>query len=813
MADWAIGVIFAVHLERAGASYKATVERFCQGAPMNVTDCVVGPDGALYFSMGGRGTHGGVFRIVYRSAPHERTSRPTGGQAAPRADKPPVAHGTGGQAARGTWEAAGFRGLVNQPQPLAAWSRAVIAEQLGPRLLRAAAAEQFTQIARDGFRPARERIKALDLLQNYCGKPDPQLLRVLATDKDADVRAHAVFLLGLNREGRDALIKALRDEDALVRRRACEALIRGGFEPPVEALWPLLGDKDRFVRTAARLVLQRIDPNRWIDRLAKETDLIPLLEAIVALCKTNQASRCTDMITGRLIDAPSLFRRDEDLVNWLRTWQLVLVHTKPDPDRLKVFASAVRAFWAVEDKPVRRELAILLTHFGREKLLADVHTLLLDALLKAGDDRPQQIHYFYCLRLLREGWSLEQKGRLLAWYEGTKAWSGGHSFTPFLENILRDLNPIFTAEDRRTALAQGDRLPWAATMLLRMAPPDQLPGAQELAAFYATLHKLGPAPRAGEMKETVVTLLSRMDGPEGQAALRRVADLDPSQRDMVARSLAKHPSVENWPYLVRGLQATNPQTLVAVIQALNKIPRKPPLPAEPRPEDAAPFRHLLLASGRLEAKDKWKATELLRHWGGKKFAVEDGDWKTELEGWAKWFTQTFPKEPPLPNVTIAAGQSKWKYEELLAYLEKDPRGMRGDVANGRKVFEKASCLKCHKFGNEGEGLGPDLTTLKNRFKRADTLEAILHPSKVISDQYRGSTILTLKGDTITGLAAVQGDTVTVLQQDGTKVVLKMSEIDKMVASTLSPMPERLLDDLTREEIADLFAYLESDPPK
>ena len=82
-------------------------------------------------------------------------------------------------------------------------------------------------------------------------------------------RALAVYLLGVNgyKEGRDALIEALKDKDAMVRRRACEALIRAGFEPPLESLWPLLGEDDRFVRTAARLVLERIDTEE-MDRQA-----------------------------------------------------------------------------------------------------------------------------------------------------------------------------------------------------------------------------------------------------------------------------------------------------------------------------------------------------------------------------------------------------------------------------------------------------------------------------------------------------------------------------------------------------------------
>src|SRR5262249_54721442 len=43
MADWSIGVIYAVHLKRKGASYEAKAERFCVGTPMNVTDLEFGP--------------------------------------------------------------------------------------------------------------------------------------------------------------------------------------------------------------------------------------------------------------------------------------------------------------------------------------------------------------------------------------------------------------------------------------------------------------------------------------------------------------------------------------------------------------------------------------------------------------------------------------------------------------------------------------------------------------------------------------------------------------------------------------------------
>ena len=93
------------------------------------------------------------------------------------------------------------------------------------------------------------------------------------------------------------------------------------------------------------------------------------------------------------------------------------------------------------------------------------------------------------------------------------------------------------------------------------------------------------------------------------------------------------------------------------------------------------------------------------------------------------------------------------------------------------------------------------------------LESMFYPSKVISDQYRSTLIVTKKGQQINGLAAPQGDMVTVLQSDGTKITLAKNDIEQQFASLVSVMPEKLLDTLTKQEIADLFAFLESEPAK
>jgi putative heme-binding domain-containing protein len=276
----------------------------------------------------------------------------------------------------------------------------------------------------------------------------------------------------------------------------------------------------------------------------------------------------------------------------------------------------------------------------------------------------------------------------------------------------------------------------------------------------------------------------------------------------IARGAVRNPTEEAWPFLVGGLGTKNPILQSDALTALRKLER-----VRPKADDPAPFRTVLEAApGFKNPKDKWRAVELMRQWTGKNFGAEEGEWETELQLWTRWFAQNFPKEAPLPLLgKDGQVESKHRMSDLLAYLDTHPEAKKADVARGRQVFEKAQCLRCHKFGTEGEGVGPDLTALSKRFKRADILDSILHPSRVISDQYRSMTITTTTGQQVTGLAATQGDTVTVLLSDASKVALKRDDVESQITSVVSVMPENLLDPFTRQEVADLIAFLESEP--
>jgi putative heme-binding domain-containing protein len=148
--------------------------------------------------------------------------------------------------------------------------------------------------------------------------------------------------------------------------------------------------------------------------------------------------------------------------------------------------------------------------------------------------------------------------------------------------------------------------------------------------------------------------------------------------------------------------------------------------------------------------------------------------------------------------------------ELLAYLE-SPAGRGGDVQSGRAVFKKARCLDCHTHGRAGGDMGPDLTTVARRFSRRHILEAIIEPSKDIAPQYRATTLVTTKGVSVTSLVTPCKDVLSVLQGDGVRVTVREKDVEERFPSSISLMPEGLLNALRREEIRDLFAFLESSP--
>src|SRR5262245_47901469 len=66
ICDWSYGKLYAVHLTPEASAYTGTFEEFVAGTPLPLTDVVVNPeDGAMYFTIGGRNTQSGLYRVTY----------------------------------------------------------------------------------------------------------------------------------------------------------------------------------------------------------------------------------------------------------------------------------------------------------------------------------------------------------------------------------------------------------------------------------------------------------------------------------------------------------------------------------------------------------------------------------------------------------------------------------------------------------------------------------------------------------------------------------------------------------------------------
>ena len=110
-------------------------------------------------------------------------------------------------------------------------------------------------------------------------------------------------------------------------------------------------------------------------------------------------------------------------------------------------------------------------------------------------------------------------------------------------------------------------------------------------------------------------------------------------------------------------------------------------------------------------------------------------------------------------------------------------------------FSRRLCATCHRLGNVGVEVGPDLAALNDKSPES-LLTAILDPNRAFEAKYASFAIGTADGRVLSGLIAVESATsVTLRRQDGKDEVLLRSDIQDMAASGQSFMPEGLEKDL------------------
>ncbi len=134
----------------------------------------------------------------------------------------------------------------------------------------------------------------------------------------------------------------------------------------------------------------------------------------------------------------------------------------------------------------------------------------------------------------------------------------------------------------------------------------------------------------------------------------------------------------------------------------------------------------------------------------------------------------------------------------------------GSAERGRTVFferSDVSCIRCHKIGDQGGEVGPDLSKIGSQQKPDYLLESLVLPDKQIAKGFDPVVIVTESGKVHAGiLKEDNGREVRLMNAEGGIIVILKSEIEEQ-ARGRSAMPEDLVKKLSLFDVRDLVAFL------
>ena len=462
-ADWSRGRLLYTALTPSGATYTARSDRaeFVHGEPFNVTDVEVGPDGMMYFTTGGRNTTGGLWRLRYKGTV----------PAAP--------------------DMTGILAVVRQPQPFSSWGWAAIEKVKAS--MGANFGSELEKLARNKGAAAMDRVRALYEMQRHGAPPPAALLTALVTDAVADVRAAATYVAGVQGEAaKSVAAAALKDREPAVRRRAAEAVVRMGQSPdkaslvPVADLQALLNDGDRFVRWAARIALEHTRRSDWADRVLSETNPLGALEGMLAWVRTADGASVQPVIDKTLAMMKDTSLSTENKLRLFRTFMYATTEVKEGlsaAQREQLYGLVAGQFPA-QDERLNKEIALLIGYSGQAPGIAE----LLAAMPKGNDKQELQLHYLYALRMIKQGWTAEQKVQLAELFGRAAKWRGGAQFVNFVGQFLDSVADQFATDEEKQLLY--DKAPDLSPLTA-----DELKAIQERQAAAAAAGRGAPGGR------------------------------------------------------------------------------------------------------------------------------------------------------------------------------------------------------------------------------------------------------------------------------------------------------------------------------
>jgi putative heme-binding domain-containing protein len=154
---------------------------------------------------------------------------------------------------------------------------------------------------------------------------------------------------------------------------------------------------------------------------------------------------------------------------------------------------------------------------------------------------------------------------------------------------------------------------------------------------------------------------------------------------------------------------------------------------------------------------------------------------------------------------------RWTLDNAVAVVDSGTVPVNFDT--GKKIYAAVLCSSCHSMQGSGGDIGPDLTQLGTRFSNKDILESIIHPNKVVSDQYASTIFYLRNGQSVVGRLVNEDKVNYSISQNpfaGNELrKIPKKDVTSKRFSQESIMFPGLINSLNAQELKDLMAYLKS----
>ena len=129
---------------------------------------------------------------------------------------------------------------------------------------------------------------------------------------------------------------------------------------------------------------------------------------------------------------------------------------------------------------------------------------------------------------------------------------------------------------------------------------------------------------------------------------------------------------------------------------------------------------------------------------------------------------------------------------------------------GRVIFKEwanVSCLRCHRVGEDGGYVGPNLSDIGTKKDRQYLLESLVDPNRAIAEKYETTVVLDLNGKTYSGIVNFEDEkTLRLLTAEGEMVTIDKEQIEERTTGK-SAMPADLVKHLSPFDVRDLVEFL------